>query len=183
MNRARDGAHADHAAAQHQHRVGRVHAPARRGVEADRQRFDQRQMARRQRVVQDQLAVGQDDVLRQTAVLLHAQRAVAAAGVDPALAAGRAGAAGGVGNDDGTPAHGVFGRNALSHRSDFTTDLVTGNPGQGNQRIQPLEGAEIAAAQRDMADGQQHFARTGGRLRHLVDRADVHAFDHQCFHR
>ena len=138
--------HSDHSAADHNDPVARLDTAARHSVEADRKGLYQRQAPGRERIVHNQLGGRKDNLLGESAVLLDAEGLVVAASVQPALSAGRAPTAIGVGHDDHPRAR----LEPIIHTGagfdNLATYFVTGDARQFHEWIEAPEGVEITTA-------------------------------------
>lgn len=158
---SRDGAEADHAAAEDEHAVARGDPAARDRVEADGQRLDEGEFAQAEAWGGHEFFPAGNDQVGEGTVLLYAERLVMAAGVEALLPARAAVAAGRVGHDGDGLADCELRGNALRNGGDLGRDLVARNPRVGYERITAPEGREIGAAETEAADVEQDLAGSG----------------------
>ena len=119
------------------------------------------------------------DVVRESALALHAHRLVVRAAVDEAAAAGIAGSA----VEVGIAGHELAGAQGWAVRlHDDGGELMANGPGIGDVKVRPAIGAQIAAADAAVEQPQKGFPLTP--LRHLrllhLDMAGLR--EHNAFH-
>lgn len=145
--RADENTHTDHAATENSNRITCLNTSALDGMEANRKRLDQRQMTGRQCLIEDQFFGRQHDLVGQSAILLHAERLVITARIELTFATGRAFTAIRIRQHDNPLAFDIGSADTLSGFHDLAADFMPGNARQLHQRIKPLEGVQIAAAE------------------------------------
>ena len=166
---ARDGAKADHAAAEDDHRLAGGCPPARGRVPAHRQRLDQDHVPQRQSPRRKQLGCRNDDLLGQGAVALNPEGLIVATSVGAALATRGTRAAIGVRHDQHMRSRRDLGADVGTDGVDDARDLVARHARVADQGIEAAEGVEVRAAEPEVAHAHADLAAPGYRPRDLAN--------------
>ena len=153
-----DGTHANHAAADDQHRVGIRHLTAIDSVEAHTHRLDQRDVLRRQALGWNHLLPRYSDVFTHGTMALNAQRLIVLAGVETTTTAAGAVAAGRVRIHGDKLSCLQISRHALAYPFYGGTNLMTRDDWRQRQCIAAAVRVEVRTAEADIVDAQQHLA-------------------------